>query len=343
MVNSNTFLLQKGNSVVHRKRFSNRIVLNHLHENLKSILIGNLNIPYGIKTSNALNLKTSIYTLQKEFKTYKVNTFDPKKEFSMTGLDNFSLKLQASGFYSSTVELEKAQRLKQLKSKIAQFFVSCLLKRYKPNYQQRPLWEKEDQLRFAFLKPRQRKELKTTYGSSIRKKADALFSKEPTPKFSSKVLQQKQLANHRSALLMIRKNYSRLLEFRIFSFLSAYKKKYKVVTARMKFNKIQLRMILSSLKKVPLSFEKRNKYYYNKYKRLVWKRKKRKDRRKTGLLAFLRRRKRRLLFQFYIPRHFEINYKTFELIHLGDFDLNTTNSRIPYWLNLRRLLTFLSL
>jgi len=50
----------------------------------------------------------------------------------------------------------------------------------------------------------------------------------------------------------------------------------------------------------------------------------------------------RLSQLFYIPKHFEINYKTFGANYLGFTDFKTINNRIPFWLNLRRLLTFLS-
>lgn len=342
MVNSNTFLIKKGNSFIHRKRFSDRIVLNHLHENLKSVLIQNLNLPFGINTSNVLNIKTSIYTLQKEFQIYKLHALDAEKDFSLEGLDKFALKLQDSGFYTSTVELEKDHRLKQLKSKRSQFLLSCLMRKHKSTYQQRPLRKKEHMLNFDLFKPLQREELKKFYGSYLKQQSLTKLSRLRTPKFISRGLQQREVAKHRTKLSILRKNYNRWLESRVFSFFSTYKKKYRLISARRKTRKIQLKNILRYLKEVPLSFRKRKRYYYQKYKRLAWKRKKRKDRKKTGLLAFLRRRRRRLLFQFSVPRHFEMNYKTFELIHLGDFDLDTTNARIPYWLNLRRLLTFLS-
>lgn len=342
MVNSNTFLIKKGDSFLHIKRFSDRIVLNHLHDNLKSVLIDNLDLPCDIGTSNVLNIKTSIYNLQKEFKTYKNEALNPAKEFSMSNIDEFSLKLQTSGFHTSTVELEKNQRLKELQLKASQFFLSCLLKKYKPNSKRRPSWKKTHQLCHDLSSTNHCKRLEDIYVSKIKKNYATFSSRLAIPKFSSKDLQKKQQANVRLHFSIIRKNYSRLLESRIFSFFSTYKKKYKLISVRIRTNKISLRKILSSLKKIPLNFEKRKKFYYRKYKKLAWKRKKRKNRKKTGLLAFLRRRRRRLLFQFSVPKHFEINYKTFEIIHLGNFDLNTTNSRIPYWLNLRRLLTFLS-
>jgi hypothetical protein len=342
MVNSNTSLIKKENALIHKKRFSDRIILNQLHDNLKSVLIGSLDLPHDIHTSNVLNIKTSIYNLQKEFKSFKAKALNPEKEFSITSLDNFSLKLETSGFYTSTVELEKKHSLKELQQKISQFFFCCLTKKYKPNSQWQPLWKQRHQFSLGIEIPQQPKRLKEAQSSKIRKKGSFFFSELTTPKFSSIGLQKKQQAVIRINSSILRKNYSRLLESRIFSFFSTYKKNYKLVSAQIPTNKIQLRKILNSLKRVPLKFEKRKKYYYKKYKRLAWKRKKRKNRKKTGLLGFLRRRRRRLLFQFSVPRHFEINYKTFEMIHLGEFDLNTTNSRIPYWLNLRRLLTFLS-
>lgn len=341
MVHSNTFLIKKKDSFIHKKRFSDRIILNHLHRNLKSPLIGDLNLPYNIATSNVLTIKTSIYGLQKQFKAHRSTALDFMKECSMDKLNNFSFKLQISGFYISAAELEKERRLKDLRLKLSQFFFSCLIKKYKPNYQRCPMWRREYQLYLDIVKPEKGEQLEKTFSSKIKKQYITFSYKLGLPKFRSLGLQRKQQDKININFSIMRKNYSRVLESRIFAFFNTYKKRYKLVSMRNKYNKIRLKKVLIFLKNVPKRFEKVKRYYHKKYKALVWKRKKRKNRKKTGLLGFLRRRKRRLLFQFFVPRHFEINYKTFELVHLGEFDLNTTNSRIPYWLNLRRLLTFL--
>jgi len=74
---------------------------------------------------------------------------------------------------------------------------------------------------------------------------------------------------------------------------------------------------------------------------MAWKiRKQKKWRRQIRVSLNLFRIRQKLSQTFYVPKHFEINYKTFATNYLGYTDSKTTNTKIPFWLNLRKLLTF---
>jgi len=329
MVNSKNSLIKKRNSFIHKKRISEKIRLANLHHSLKLHLSNSFYLPNQLNVSNNLNIKTSLYALLKEFKKHKRDSLDSNVDSTLENLDNFTLKLQSSGFYLSPVELKKHKNFQSLQLKMLDFYIRCLLTQCK----------KSD-----FSQDINVGEVISSRKFSI-KKAYSFFNRKPIKsKFTiySELLKKKKELQSVKSFSLLRKKYDRFLESRLFLFLESHKKSYKKVILESRRTRVRLRKLFGYFNKVRSDISKKKKHYYKKYKKLVWRRKKRKNRKKTGLLRFLRRR-RRMLFQFYVPRHLEINYKTFEIIHLGFFDLATTNSRIPYWLNLRRLLTFLSL
>jgi hypothetical protein len=328
MVTNKSSLIRRRNSFTHKKRFSEKIILTNFHNTLKLVLSKSSDISNQLNVSNTLNVKASLYVLLKEYKKYRRESFDSTPQFPLESLDNFALKLQSSGFYLSQVELKKRKTFLQLQLKILEFYIQCLLAGCKKSdldqdlNQKDPLFSKKFSINSAYeIFRRKPKNFKFTLHSELIRKGKELQS---VKSFS-----------------ILRKKYNRFLESRLFIFFHSRKKFYKKASLHSRKNRIQLRKLFGYYHKVKSDYGKKKKHYYKEYKKRVWKRKKRKNRKKTGLLGFLRRR-RRMLFQFYVPKHLEINYKTFEIIHLGFFDLATTNSRIPYWLNLRRLLTFLS-
>lgn len=70
-----------------------------------------------------------------------------------------------------------------------------------------------------------------------------------------------------------------------------------------------------------------------------WNRKKKWKRR--GVFKFFRS-KLKFLNNFSVPRHFEINYKTGEILYLGFIDSSSVDLRLPFKLNIRRLTTYFS-
>jgi hypothetical protein len=105
---------------------------------------------------------------------------------------------------------------------------------------------------------------------------------------------------------------------------------------RRKINSLFHIYTLSSLK-----FKDVKKQRRKVFKKLAWKIKKQKKWRRLGSFGLFRLRQK-LSQVFYVPKHFEINYKTLTTNYLGYTDSKTTNTRISFWLNLRKLVTFLS-
>lgn len=319
---TNNFLIKKSDFFIYQKRFSDKFISNKLGKNINFPIFRTSKIPFLIENSNNLNIKTSLYTLSKLLKEYKRLNMNPINNFSLEGIDKFSLRLQTSGFYNSAVENKKKEKLEKIREKILNFYIYCLLKQY----------------------------TKDNIGIVSKKSNKAYSAKEGYKNFNSNlkiskfsILSKKaQKIRKNSSLSVLRKKYTKILESRLFLYLKTQKKKYKAVVKNLTLNKLKIKQLFNLFSKTKQKFVKEKKEFYYQYKKLVWKRKKRRNRKKTGFFYFLRRR-RRMLYNYYIPRHLEINYKTFDITHLGQFDLPTTNSRITFWLNLRRLLTFLSL
>ena len=312
----NNSLIKKGDFFVHKKSFSNKFSLNKLGNNLTFHLFKTSEIPFIIGNSNTLNIKTSLYILSKLFKEHKRLNMNISSKFSLENLDRFSLKLQTSGFYNSIVETNKKKKLDKIHAKILEFYIYCFFKQYNKN----------------------------NNGIVLNNLKKEYTAKEGYKNFYQKVKTSKliQIRSHKNSLAILQKKYTRILESRVLLYLKTHKKKYNSTSKKVSLNKLKIKQLFDLFSKTKKNFKKEKKRFYNQYKKLVWKRKKRRNRKKTGLLHFLRRR-RRMLYKYYVPRHLEINYKTFDIAHLGLFDSLTTNSRITFWLNLRRLMTFLSL
>jgi hypothetical protein len=319
---TNNFLIKKSDFFIYQKRFSDQFVSNKLGKIIDFPILKTSRISPLIVNSNNLNIKTCIYILSKLFKEYKRSSMNTTNNFSLEDLDKFSLKLQTSGFYTSVVEKKKKKKLEEIREKILKFNIYCLLKQY--NRSNISITSKKFNKEYA---------VKEGYKN--------FYSNRKVSKFS---IISKTVKNPRknSSLSVLRKKYTKILESRLFLYLKTQKKKYKAVVKNLTLNKLKIKQLFNLFSKTKQKFVKEKKEFYYQYKKLVWKRKKRRNRKKTGFFYFLRRR-RRMLYNYYIPRHLEINYKTFDITHLGRFDLSTTNSRITFWLNLRRLLTFLSL
>ena len=319
---TNKFLIKKSDFFIYQKRFSDKFISNRLGKNINFPILKTSRIPFLIVNSNNLNIKTSLYILSKLFKEYKRSSMNTINNFSLEDLDKFSLKLQTSGFYTSIVEKKKKKKLEEIREKILNFYIYCLLKQYS-----------RSNINITSKKFNKEYSAKEGYKN--------FYSKLKVSKFSI-ISKTAQPPRKNSSLSVLRKKYTKILESRLFLYLKTQKKKYKAVVKNLTLNKLKIKQLFNLFSKTKQKFVKEKKEFYYQYKKLVWKRKKRRNRKKTGFFYFLRRR-RRMLYNYYIPRHLEINYKTFDITHLGRFDLPTTNSRITFWLNLRRLLTFLSL
>lgn len=262
----------------------------------------------------SVRLKIFLYAFIKLLKIYKLkNVF-----YSLICFKTYGLKLQTNGFYESFVEAKKKDRLKILNKKLFRK-ETCLF--VKKSFQ-----------RFFF--------------------SDSLVNNKKTVKNLSKGLERFEryfMASSRTVvdrrfiftLLKAKTFINRIFISRIFLSVAKGRKKYRssfsyLVRRKRKIESLFNVFTSTSLKFQDIKFQKRKNI-----KKLAWKRKKQKKWARVGSWNLFRLRQR-LSQIFYVPKHFEINYKTLGASYLGFTDFRTTDARIPFWLNLRRLLTFLS-
>nr|AHX24984.1 hypothetical protein NaocMp0016 [Nannochloropsis oculata] len=319
---TNNFLIKKSDFLIYQKRFSDKFIYNKLGKNINFPILKTSRTPFFIASSNNLNIKTSLYVLSKLFKEYKRSSINTTNNFSLVNLDKFSLKLQTSGFYTSVIEKKKKKKLEENREKILNFYTCCLLKHYNRSI-----------ISITSKKLNKKYSVKEGYKNFYNNLKASRFN------LISKTVNS---SPPNSSISVLRKKYTKILESRLFLYLKTHKKKYKSVVKDLILNKLKLKQLFNLFSKTKQKFVTEKFFFYYRYKKLVRKRKKKRNLKKTGFFYFLRRR-RRFLYNYYIPRHLEVNYKTFDITQLGRFDLSTTNSRITFWLNLRRLLTFLSL
>lgn len=318
----NKCLLKTNSSFSFPKRFSNRSFFSKL-ENLKYFpALKNAELPFSLTSSGHLNIKTSIYILLKILKGYQRTNISFYNDFSLKALNDFSFKLQTSGFYTSVLESQRKKKLEEIRMQILKFYTFSILKQYNRN---------NIVIDCSILNE----------NYSPKKGYKNFYDNLKISKLTNRIKRSKAYQKSYS-FSVLQKKYTKILESRLFLYLKAHKKKYKIIFKNLNLNRLKIKQLFNLFSKTKKKFVKEKKNFFLQYKRLTWKRKKQRDRKKIGIFYFLRKR-RRTLYNYYIPRHLEINYKTFDFIHLGKFDLSTTNSKITFWLNLRRLLTFVSL
>ena len=318
---SDKVLIKKGKFLVAQKAFTKKINLNEIQGCQFSYQQAEQNWQL---LCNAFQLKTSLYLLSKTLKNLKKATiFSSNNDFLLDSLDQFCFKLEKSGFYLSLTELEKKRKFTLLKTKIKKKLCESFLKPF--NARKLLVEQAQPKIQLYHIKnPFQ------------------LFRKKGN-KLACDLTNQKGFTfQNQKHFIRLKKDYSYITESRFLLYMAAYKKKYTALFPIMKRHKLKFRRLFFHYDIQKLRYTFCIKKRYKLYRSLVWKRKKKKNRKKVGLFYFLRKRPR-MLFSFYVPRHLEINYKTFSLAHLGELDLSSINPRISFWLNLRRLLTTLAI
>lgn len=317
-------LINTNRSIVNRKVFTKKINLNRIQGFQTFNGVDRDRVLTYLTDPNSLRSKASIYLLLKNLKALKKTTLGLSvEETSLDKLDQFCLKLEKSGFYVSLIELEKNFNHRLVQAKTKKRFCDAFLSAFIA----KKLVIKNPQAASHLIS------IKSFY-QSFRDKSKSCFKGLDKRKVQGLTI--------RKGFVHLQKNYSYITESRLSLYMATYKKKYKKLYRIMKSHKLKFRRLFFNFQIKQLRHTLRMKKRYKLYRSLTWKRKKKKIRKKVGLFYFLRRRPR-MLFRFYIPRHLEINYKTFHLAHLGDFDLPSVNPRISFWLNLRRLLTSLAI
>jgi ribosomal protein S4 len=265
---------------------------------------------YPIVYSNN-KIKTCVYKFLKSLKTCK-------RHVSHSHL--FGWKLQLTGFYTSLVEKKKKRILGVLRKNISLSKSTCLVE----GYFQKPA--------FTFESNKKRKNL--------------LNLTKGLTNFSNLYSNYSNLADNRQVFfntLKTRRFFSNIFFSRIFLYAAKGKTKYRttfylIFKRKRKIDSLFHVCTLSSLK-----FRDIRKLRKKFYKKMAWKIKKYKKWRRHIRVSFSLFRLRQKLSQtFYVPKHFEINYKTFSANYLGYTDSKTTNTKIAFWLNLRKLLTFIT-
>jgi hypothetical protein len=167
-----------------------------------------------------------------------------------------------------------------------------------------------------------------------------------TFKFSILSISQKNLVVIKQ--LQLRHLYNLTLGRRLLNlhFKSKKKRKYKFllkhgnfVRKRKKPFKILLKIYSRNFARFVRKRKKFKKYFKRAFRR--HKRTKKWRRRRRGIFGLFRSRYC-YKHKFYVPRHFELNYKTGNMLYLGYNDTNSIDFRLPFDLNIRRLVTLLS-
>jgi len=155
---------------------------------------------------------------------------------------------------------------------------------------------------------------------------------------SSKTLQNRQVF---ISLLKAKRFISKVLSSRLFLSVAKGRKRYRTSVFYFYQKKRKIDSLLNLFTSATLHFKEFKTFRRKVLNKLGWKVRKQKKWLRVGSWNLFRRRQR-LSQIFYVPKQFEVNYKTFEASYLGFTDFKTTYTRIPFRLNLRKLLTFLS-
>ena len=268
-------------------------------------------------SSTNVQIKISFYAFVKLLKLYKLKGFF----FDSSYYNDYGQKLQNNGFYNSFVEVKKKEKLWILNNKVFYKKSLPLVKNFfQKSVLSNPIAKKKNTLK------------KLSKGFDV-------FEKYFIG--SSKTISDRQTAIRLSkARIFINKVFLS----RLFLAIAKGRKKYRssffyLLKRKRKIKSLSKIFTFTSSKIKEIKIQRRKNL-----KRLAWRRKKQKKWARVGRPGSwnLYRRRQRLSQIFYVPRQFEINYKTLGGSYLGFTDFKTTNARIPFWLNLRKLLTFLS-
>lgn len=197
-----------------------------------------------------------------------------------------------------------------------------------------------------------RKVAKHFFSKSSKKKKRVVFGRKPNQLAFSRGLDKfekfygdySRKWDNRSIFIQSIKRkrfFNRMFFSRLFLLSLSGKKNYRntlvyIFKRRRKIDSIFHVYALASLKYREVKRQRKKRV-----KRFAWKIRKMKKWRRKGFSSYRVRLRQKLSKVFYVPKHLEVNYKTMSTFCLGFVDLKTTNSRVNFWLNLRKLLTFL--
>lgn len=346
----NNLVLKKNNNTVFKKRFLNKISLNSSLSQVDSFLFTSEYKNVNLFTSNLLDIKTDLYKSLKYLKILKHQGFSSHLN---SDLDSFCVKLQSSKLFSSSIELQKKENRKEVICFLKKLWwkkMLCSSKNFEKVYFLKILKDiREKKLKKQSLVNKKRiKKIK------IKKKNLKRLIKKGYNFFSNDL---RYVSNSKWAsflsLLKNRQFSSRLMGPRFFflknekNFVSDTKKKYKTSPKILRKKLQRLSFFFNIYHLSFLKYKKKKHSSYRFLKSLLWRRKKQRRRLKSKLFRVrsirrAHRYRRRLLYKFYIPKHMEINFKTLSFVSHSSPDIQTLSSKIPFRLNIRRLLTFMA-
>jgi hypothetical protein len=253
------------------------------------------------------------YRLIKILKNSKYN----KKSSSLVC---FGWKYQLSGLYVSFVEMEKRKKRTGLVERMIKVKSSNALQSF-------------------FQKP-------SVAIGPLKKRRNMENISKGLVKFSNLYSNLNESGSMRQVFfdtLKTRRFFPNIFFSRLFLYAAAGKKRYSTgfFYAFKRKRKIDSLFHLYTLSSLKFRDMKRQRRQF--FKKVVWRISREKKWKRRVRVSFALFRLRQKLSQvFYVPKHFEINYKTLTTGYLGYTDSKTTNTKVPFWLNLRKLLTFLT-
>lgn len=300
-------LLEKKECINKLKRFSLRNDPRFLFSRFDGSLIKSSSM-----FSLVVSYKIVLYRFIKQIKLLKAKTV-LDNNFS---LDSLGWKLQENGFYFSTVESIRNRKIGFLRQKlyyslsndVVSFNICRTLSPSGFQFENKSL-----------------KSLSRGFDKYLKYHVDSLD-----------VLQK------RKSLLRVLKSrrfLNKVYLSRLFLLTNRQKKKYRNAFFYFFRRRQKVRSLLHLFALSSLKFKYLKRQQKKVVKRLAWKLKKSKRWKRNSSLFWLRQKLSQI---FYVPRHLEVNYKTLASVYLGFTDFKTVNAKIPFWLNIRKLLTFLS-
>lgn len=310
------------NFIVKKKEFSPSFPLNSFSYLKKKLIVKN-NLSTAVPYSS-LELKKIWYNLIKIY-SRRDHPFFKKKLDKDCNLDQLSLKFQVAKFYNSKKELRKKLLNGFLQSRISSFY--CKLKKQGFTNLDKTLF---------FERP--------SSVSSTNSKDFELLSKGFT-KFQPKInisnnpiiwdLKKKKL------FLLIKQKafFKKILRKRMFMFNSKFRKKYKKVFKSLEINRYNLLVFWLKHNYDEKVFRINMKEKASMSKTFL---KKRGKKGKWLILTRKYRKQLKILKNFFPSKNFELNFKTFSFLSLGSFSSAKNGVKIPFDLEIRKLLSFLS-
>lgn len=309
---------QSGNTYIRKKEFLPSLALNSLESRKKRLILLN-NI---ISSKNRLYLSLTLKKIWYRFlKSYSKNIYFnllSRSPSEVSTLDNLCLKFQNVKAYVSTSEQRKYFLKEFLKKKLSLISSDLKKKSFIDKMCYSGALSTAGKENFDFTNIAKRF---LEFNPKIHQ-VDASVVWNP---------QKKKLLNFITKDLFIKK----VIQNRIFLYNTLFRKKYKRIFNFFKKNRYEL--LLYWLK------SKNEKKIFEKKKRRVFL-KKRSKKNKWFFLAKARkyRKQLRVLKNVFPYKTFELNFKTFSFLFLGSVSSLKNGVKIPFDLEVRKLLNFLS-